>query len=88
MIKAQVIKKLGIETGTNNAGKEWRKAGFVVETLGDYPKKIKMDVWGQAVDGIYAELSEGFTATFHVNLESREYNDRWYTDIKCFKVEA
>jgi len=29
---------------------------------------------------------EGMYATFHIDLESREYNNKYYTNIKCFKT--
>ena len=31
-------------------------------------------------------MTKGETLTAHVDIQSREYNGRWYTDVKAWKV--
>ena len=40
--------------------------------------------WGDKIDQF--NIKQGETVEVSVNLESREYNDRWYTDVKAWKV--
>lgn len=86
-IKGRVIANLGVQSGTSaRTGKAWSKATLVVESAGQYPKKIAMDNMRNA-EG-FAALAPGTDATFHIEVESREYNGRWYTSVNCWKWEA
>lgn len=71
----------------NGQGKNgtWRKQEFIIETEGQYPKKICVSMWGDKIDQF--ALAEGDAITASVDLESREYNQRWYTEVKTWKVE-
>lgn len=62
---------------------QWTKTTFIVETSGEYPKKIAVTTW--KADQIPAV---GDTLTCHLDLESREYNNRWYTDIRAWKIDG
>lgn len=42
-------------------------------------------VWGDRIDQF--KVAEGETLTVHFDLESREYNGRWYTDVKAWRIE-
>jgi hypothetical protein len=63
----------------------WRKQEFILETDGNYPKQICMVMWGDNIDKF--GISENEKLTAHIDIASREYNSRWYTDIKAWKVE-
>jgi hypothetical protein len=58
---------------------------FLIETDGQYPKKVLLQAQKQAMSDIQ-KGGEGMYATFHIDLESREYNNKYYTNIKCFKT--
>jgi hypothetical protein len=86
-IKVRIIQKNEIETGTSKAGKEWSKLVFVGETDGQYPKKIAFTAFGKSVE--YAQkLKKDQEATVHFDLESREFNDRWFTNVNVWKIDA
>jgi hypothetical protein len=59
------------------------KQTFVLETEGQYPKKIAFDVWENKI-----ELALGETVTVAVNIESREYNGKYFTNISGWKKEG
>ena len=71
----------------NGEGKNgtWRKQEFILETEGQYPKKVCIVMWGDKIDQF--ALSEGEAVTASIDAESREYNQRWYTDLKAWKIE-
>ncbi len=41
-------------------------------------------VWGDKIDQF--DIKQGENLVVSVDLESREYNGRWYTDVKAWKV--
>jgi len=59
------------------------KQTFVLETEGQYPKKIAFDVWENKI-----ELSLNEVVTVAVNIESREYNGKYFTNISGWKKEG
>lgn len=86
IIKGRVIANLGVQKGTSKAGKEWSKATIVIETDGQYPKKVALDNLKNADN--FAALAVGTEGNFHIEVESREFNGRWYTSVNCWKWET
>ncbi|NPA68576.1 MAG: DUF3127 domain-containing protein [Chlorobi bacterium] len=83
-ITGKLIKKLPEQTGEGKFGK-WIKQEFVIETQDQYPKKVCFSTWGDKTD-ILKKFSEGDIITVSFNPESREYNERWYTDLRAWKI--
>jgi len=85
-----VIKKiLPIVEGTSKAGKGWKKSGFVVTTEGDYPKDVAFSVFGEEkVDNLMKFNKVGQKVDVSFNVESREYNEKYYTDLQAWKIFA
>jgi hypothetical protein len=80
-----IVKQLLVEqTGTSAKGK-WRKREFILTTEGEYPKQICMVQWGNSIDKVAIGVGERITVS--IDISSREYNGRWYTDVKARKVE-
>ena len=75
-----------IQQGQSARG-AWTKQTIVVETMDQYPKKIACLLFNEMVDKAQA-LNLGDTVTFGVDIESREFNGRWYTDVKVWKMEG
>ena len=78
----KVVNVLNVEEGVSKSGNNWKKQGFVVETIGQYPKKIKFDVLNDKV----GSLEVGKTYNFSINIESREFNGKWYSDVTAYKA--
>jgi hypothetical protein len=72
------------QTGTGKNG-QWKKQDFVIETTDMYPKKICMSAWGEKIDISKFSLGQSVKASF--DIESREYNGKWYTDVKAFNLQ-
>ncbi len=81
-LTARVIIDLPLEEGVSKAGNAWRKKSWVVETFGNFPKKVKVDVFGRSIDNVHLEMGKVYNMS--IDAESREFNGRWYTDINCF----
>ena len=82
-VKGKVYQILPAVTGTGANG-NWIKQSIVIETTDQYPKKVCVTAWGKACDNLDT-LSVGQPITAHVNLESREYGGKWYSEIKGWK---
>lgn len=83
-IKGKIIQKLEMQSGTSKAGNAWKKQEYVLETLDSYPKKVKFDFFGDRADQYPLEVGDVITLSY--DIESREFNGRWYTDIRGFKA--
>ncbi|MDA9795165.1 DUF3127 domain-containing protein [Paracoccaceae bacterium] len=82
-IKGKIVELLPLKSGQSANG-EWRKQEYILETDSNYPKKICFMAWGDKIDQF--ALKQGDTVEVAVDLESREYNERWYADVKAWKV--
>ena len=83
-IRGKIIQKLELQSGTSKAGNAWKKQEYVLETLDSYPRKVKFDFFGDRADQYPLEV--GDVITLRYDIESREFNGRWYTDIRGFKA--
>ena len=83
-LTAKLIQLLPLQTGTGKNG-AWKKQDIIVETEGQYPKKICISIWGDKINE--NQLQPGSQLKIDFDIESREYNGKWYTDIKAWKVE-
>ena len=85
-IKGKIIQVLQQQSGVSQSGNAWRKQEYVLETFDSYPKKVKFDMWGDVIDNYPMEVGDIVTISY--DIESREFNGRWYTDIHCFKASV
>ncbi len=83
-LTAKLIQILPLQTGTGKNG-EWKKQDIIVETDGQYPKKVCVSIWGDKINP--SQLVVGNKLKIDFDIESREYNSRWYTDVKAWRVE-
>ena len=87
-IKGIVKHKLAVASGTSNSGSEWSKQTLVVETTnGEYSDDIAVDFFGDKLD-LITDLKQGQEVEVSLNLKSREYNGKWYTNVNGWKIEA
>ncbi len=83
-LTAKIIQILPLQTGTGRNG-EWRKQDIIVQTDSQYPKKICISIWGDKINEDLLKIDNRLKIDFDV--ESREYNSRWYTDVKAWRIE-
>lgn len=76
---------LPLQTGNGKNG-PWKKQDIIVETTAQYPKKICISIWGDKINP--SVLQDGAMLNISFDVESREYNGRWYTDVKAWKIES
>jgi hypothetical protein len=85
-IKGKVVQVFDKVTGTSKTGNTWSKQEFLLEYGNQqYPKKFIFHLWGEKIDQF--ALKEGEEVQLSVDLESREFNGRWYTDVRAWNVQ-
>lgn len=83
-LTAKLIQVMPIQTGMGKNG-EWRKQNIILETDGMYPKKVCVTLWGDKINESVLQIGNMLDVQF--DIESREYNGNWYTDLRAWKVE-
>ena len=84
-VKGKLIQLLPLQTGTGKNG-EWKKQDIIIETQSQYPKKVCISIWGDKINTSQLQIGKMLNVSF--DIESREYNGRWYTDVKAWKVDV
>lgn len=84
-ITGNIIHILPAQSGQGKNG-PWKKQDFVLETSDAYPKKVCLSTWGDKID--VGRLSLGQTVKVNFDVESREYNGKWYSDLKAFSLQV
>lgn len=81
------VKTLGALTEGTSARGAWQKQELIIETIEQYPKQVCLICWGERVAEAQ-RFTPGQIIKAHINIESREFNGKWYTDVKPWKFEA
>ena len=71
----------GVSQRTNNP---WKKHEWLMETGtgGQFPRKVKITVFGDRTNTV--TFTPGQRYVVSVDIESREYNGRWFTDVQAY----
>jgi hypothetical protein len=82
-LKAKLVQLLPLQSGEGKNG-PWKKQDIIVETDSQYPKKVCISIWGDKINTSVLQVGNQLNISFDV--ESREFNGRWYTDCKAWKI--
>jgi hypothetical protein len=85
-ITGKIVQILDLQTGTSARG-DWRKQEFILETEEQYPRKVCISLWGDRINDIAGVQLGKELITVSVTLESREFNGRWYTDVRGWRIQ-
>lgn len=86
-ITGRLIKILP-ETRGESARGPWVRGGFVIETDDTYPRQVAFTLFGEDRLAMLSSLAMNAQVVVTFSPESREYNERWYTDLRCIRVVA
>jgi len=86
-ISGKIIQVLPLQTGVaKNSGNPWQSQSYVLETQEQFPKKVCFEVFGeQRIKDNACQLDDIVTVSF--DIESREFNGRWYTSVRAWRVQ-
>jgi hypothetical protein len=86
-ITGKIVDILKEESGVGKTGKEWRNKSFVIEYGDKYPKKVCFSLFGDKISLIDKYFVDDEIEVFF-NIESREFNGRWFTGANAWKIEG
>ena len=84
-ISGKLVAKLQQQSGQGKNG-TWIKQDFIIETQEQFPKKLCISLWGDKAKDL-DNIAIGETLKAGINVESREFNGKWYTDVKAWRIE-
>ena len=84
-IQGKVVRLGNLTEGTSPRG-AWRKQELIIETLEQYPKQVCLVCWGDRVAEAQ-NFTPGQVIKAQISIESREFNGKWYTDVRPFRFE-
>ena len=86
-LEGRIAQKMTVQSGTSARG-AWSKQEFIFEYQeGNYPTKVVMHVWGDDKVRELDKYQVNDKVKVSFNLSSREYNGRWYTDVRVWRIE-
>ena len=71
---------------SSRTGNPWKTQDYVIEeTMGQFPKRMAFNVFGEEnISRFNIQVGQELTVSFDIN--AREYNGRWYNDIRVWNV--
>ena len=85
-IVGKIIQVLPLQEGVGRNGNPWKLQGYVLETIENYPRKVHFEVFGEdRIKNNPCDMDQIVTVSF--DIESREFNGRWYTSIRAWKIQ-
>lgn len=88
-ISGTLYKKMPVQTGVGKTGNSWSKMDFVIDfqdEMGNY-KKLCLNAWGERV-ALLERINPGERLNIQFDVASREYNERWYTDLTARRIDV
>ncbi|MBR3724621.1 MAG: DUF3127 domain-containing protein [Bacteroidales bacterium] len=86
-ITGRLIKILQEVRGESQRG-PWVRGGFVIETDGDYPRQVAFTSFGEDRLAMIKSIPINSPVVVTFNPESREYEGRWFTDLRCVRIQS
>ena len=84
-VTGKIIVALPEVGGQSQKGNAWKKREYVLETQETYPRKVFFNFFGDRVDQFPLQVGQMVKISF--DIDSREYNGRWYTSIRGWRAE-
>ena len=86
-ITGKIIAVLPANSGTSaRTGNPWMSQTYVIETQGQYPKKLAFDVFGEERIKQF-NIKQGEELTVRFDIDAHEYQGRYFNQIRAFNVE-
>lgn len=85
-VVGKIIQVLPEQSGVGRNGNPWKVQPYVLETLDQYPRKVHFEVFGEErIKQNPCAIDQLVTVSF--DIESREFNGRWYTSIRAWRIQ-
>ena len=85
-LKGKLVKILNMESGVSRNGNSWKKQEFILETQEQFPRKVCFTLFNDKVS-LLTGFAGGEDLEVSFDVESREFNGKWYHNINAWKIE-
>lgn len=82
--EGKVLQILQPTKGTSSRG-EWQRQEVIFEMTQEFSRKAAVTFFNKPADVEKLRVGESYIVS--VNIESREYNGRWYTDVREWRIQ-
>ncbi|MCQ2119124.1 MAG: DUF3127 domain-containing protein [Bacteroidales bacterium] len=87
-IEGRIQQKFAKQQGQSARG-SWSKQDFLLEYQdGSFPASVIFTMFGDDKVAELARYNEGDTVKVSFNIRAREYNGRWYNDVRAWRLSA
>lgn len=90
LLTAELKQLLSVQSGIGKtSGQAWKKQDALLTIGGDtsYPKELMVSFWGKEMLAQLSRLTPGTTFTLSAEASSREYNGRYYTEVRAIRLQ-
>ena len=85
-LTGKIIAVLPAKSGVSpKTGNSWMAQEYVIEVPGQYPKRCAFSVFGEDRIKLF-NIQSGEDITIQFDIEAREFNGRWYNDVRVYNV--
>lgn len=86
-IVGKITQVLPTQEGVSKStGNPWKSQSYILETIEQYPRKVCFEIFGEdRIKNNPCNVDDVVTVSF--DIESREFNGRWYTSIRAWRVQ-
>ena len=85
-LEGRIVQKMAVQSGQSARG-AWARQDFVVEYQdGNFPTSVCFSAWGQDKVQELDKYQVGDSVKVSFNVKGREYNGRWYNDLRVWRI--
>ena len=72
---------------SQRTGNPWMTQEYVLEVPGQYPRRMVFNIFGEdRIKQFNIQMGQDYTVSF--DIDAREYQGRWFNDIRAYNVVA
>lgn len=85
-LEGRIVRKMAVQSGQSARG-AWARQDFILEYQdGNFPSQVCFSAWGQDKVQELDKYQVGDAVKVAFNVRAREYNDRWYNDLRIWRI--
>ena len=85
-LTGKIIAVLQARSGVSQrTGNPWMTQEYVMEIPGQYPRHMVFNIFGEdRIKQFNIQMGQDYTVSF--DIDARQFNERWYNDIRAYNV--
>ena len=84
-ITGKFLEHLPVTEGDSQHG-HWKRGGFVIQCGDEFPRNVAFSCFGEERLANIQDIQPYTIVQVNYVPESRKFNERWFTDLRCIGV--